>query len=99
MSNPSDIPGGLADRNFHAVLPISDGVVTIRAMSDGDAEAYAAGTNDALVKHFAHLPLENYTPQIVRDMLQGATADGLPRRPRAPSFRGPWPPPLIASTR
>lgn len=66
-----------ADRDFLAVLPISDGVVTIRTMSDSDAEAYAAGTNDASVKRFAHLPLEVYTPQIVRDMIQGAIADGL----------------------
>ncbi len=77
MSNQNDTLGGLADRNFLAVLPISDGVVTIRAMSDADAEAYAAGTNDASVKHFAHLPLDEYTPQIVRDMIRGAIADGL----------------------
>lgn len=77
MSNQNDTHGGLADRNFLAVLPISDGVVTIRAMSDADAEAYAAGTNDASVKHFAHLPLDEYTPQIVRDMIRGAIADGL----------------------
>src|SRR5690606_5893206 len=77
MSNQKDTLGGLADRNFLAVLPISDGVVTIRAMSDADAEAYAAGTNDASVKHFAHLPLDKYTPQIVRDMIRGAIADGL----------------------
>ncbi|MDG3580634.1 GNAT family protein [Rhizobium sp. YJ-22] len=77
MVNLSDTPGGSADRDFLAVLPISDGVVTIRAMSDVDAEAYAAGTNDALVKRFAHLPLEKYTPQIVRELIQGAIADGL----------------------
>ncbi|WP_435655994.1 GNAT family N-acetyltransferase [Brucella pituitosa] len=77
MSNPDDTLGRLADQNFLTVLPISDGVMTIRPMSDADAEAYAAGTNDALVKRFAHLPLDEYTPQIVRDMIQGAIADGL----------------------
>ncbi|MBV2142971.1 GNAT family N-acetyltransferase [Falsochrobactrum sp. TDYN1] len=77
MGNPKGALDLSADRDFLSVLPISDGLVTIRAMSDADAEAYAAGTNDALVKHFAHLPLEEYTPQIVRDMIQGAIADGL----------------------
>jgi ribosomal-protein-alanine N-acetyltransferase len=77
MSNLIDTLGGLADRSFLTVLPISDGVVKIRAMSDADAEAYVAGTNDALVKRFAHLPLEEYTPQIVRNMIQGAIAEGL----------------------
>src|SRR5690606_8423425 len=53
------------------------GEMTIRAMSDAVAEAYAAWTNDASVKHFAHLPLDEYTPQIVRDMIRGVIADGL----------------------
>ncbi|SIT77879.1 GNAT family N-acetyltransferase [Pontibaca methylaminivorans] len=77
MSNPNDALGSSVDRSFLAVLPISDGVVTIRAMSDADAEAYATGTTDALVRQFAHLPLTEYTPQIVRDMIQGVIADGL----------------------
>lgn len=77
MSNPNDALGSSIDRSFFAVLPISDGVVTIRAMSDTDAEAYATGTTDALVRQFAHLPLAEYTPQIVRDMIQGVIADGL----------------------
>lgn len=77
MSNPNDTGGGSTDRNFITVLPISDEAVIVRAMSDADAEAYAAGTDDALVKRFAHLPLEEYTPQIVRDMIRGAIAEGL----------------------
>lgn len=77
MSSPDDSRDGSAERNFLAVLPISDDVVTVRAMSDTDAEAYAAGANDALVRHFAHLPLDEYTPQIVRSMMRGAIADGL----------------------
>ncbi|KAB2803096.1 GNAT family N-acetyltransferase [Brucella anthropi] len=68
---------GSAYRNFLAILPISDGMVTIRAMSDEDAEAYAAGADDALVKRFAHLPLEKYSPQIVRDLIRGVIGDGL----------------------
>lgn len=63
--------------DFLSAVPVSDGVVTIRVMSDDDAIAYAAGANDDLVKRFAHLPLEEYTPQIVRDLMRGAIADGL----------------------
>ncbi|WP_294924939.1 GNAT family protein [uncultured Paracoccus sp.] len=77
MSNPDDTTGAAASRNFLAVLPVSDGTVTIRAMSDADAAGYAAGTGDDMVRRFAHLPLVEYTPQIVRDMIRGAIADGL----------------------
>lgn len=63
--------------DFLAVLPVSDGIVTIRAMVARDAEAYASGTEDALVKRFAHLPLDRYTPQIVHTMIDGVMADGL----------------------
>ena len=64
-------------RGFPAVLPVSDGIVTIRTMVARDAEAYAAGTENALVKRFAHLPLDCYTPQIVRALIDGVVADGL----------------------
>ena len=73
----NDVLGKLPHRDFLAVLPVSDGIVTIRTMSAEDAEAYAAGTEDALVKRFAHLPLDTYTPQIVRTMIDGVIADGL----------------------
>ena len=77
MDDQSDNLSGSAYRNFLAVLPISDGVVTIRAMSDEDAEAYAAGTGDALVRRFAHLPLEKYSPQIVRELIHSVIGAGL----------------------
>lgn len=77
ISNPNNLIEALVEKDFLAILPLSDGVVTLRVMSLADAEAYAVGTNDASVKRFAHLPLPEYTPQIVRDMLQGAIADGL----------------------
>ena len=63
--------------DFLAVLPVSDGIVTIRTMVARDAEAYAAGTEDALVKRFAHLPLDRYTPQIARNLIDGVVADSL----------------------
>ncbi|SEI03552.1 Protein N-acetyltransferase, RimJ/RimL family [Rheinheimera pacifica] len=65
------------EKDFTTAVPISDGVVTIRLMSDIDADAYAAGADDALVKRFAHLPLEKYTPQVVRNMIRGVIADRL----------------------
>lgn len=65
------------EKDFTTAVPISDGVVTIRLMFDVDADAYAAGADDALVKRFAHLPLEKYTPQVVSDMIQGVITDGL----------------------
>lgn len=65
------------EKDFTTAVPISDGVVTIRLMSDLDADAYATGADDALVKRFAHLPLGKYTPQVVRDMIRGVIADGL----------------------
>ena len=77
MAETDDGPGAPATRDFRAVLPVTDGMVTIRTMSAADAEAYAAGTEDVLVKRFAHLPLDTYTPQIVRTMIDGAVAEGL----------------------
>lgn len=76
MDKPKRSPEKSAG-NFLDALPIADGVVAIRIMSDADAQAYAGGTEDAQVKRFAHLPLEQYTQQIVRDMIQGVIADGL----------------------
>lgn len=64
-------------RDFLAALPVSDGTVAIRALSAEDADAYAAGTEDVWVKRFAHLPLDEYTPEIVHTLLKGAIADGL----------------------
>lgn len=76
--NKTDTISYIAPKHdFMSALPISDGNVTIRTMSLADAEAYATGTDDSLVKRFAHLPLENYTPQIVSGMIEGAIAEGL----------------------
>ena len=77
MTRRNGVPGGQTHRDFRAVLPVSDDVVKIRTMSAKDAEAYASGTEDALVKRFAHLPLDTYTPQIVRALIDGVIADGL----------------------
>lgn len=46
-------------------------------MQHSDAQAYAAGTTDAAVKRFAHLPLAHYTAELVSEMIDGVIADGL----------------------
>ncbi|WP_343805804.1 GNAT family protein [Paenochrobactrum glaciei] len=58
-------------------LPVSNAQLSLRAMKQADAAAYAAGTMDAAVKQFGHLPLEHYTPEIVSEMIYGSIADGL----------------------
>lgn len=60
-------------------LPVSNAQLSLRAMKQADAAAYAAGTMDAAVKQFGHLPLEHYTPEIVSEMIDGSITDGLRR--------------------
>ena len=61
---------------IRAGLPVEDGRVRIRAMTPADADAYAAGTTDADVRAFAHLPEPEYTPESVLRMLDTAIVDG-----------------------
>lgn len=56
---------------------ITDDTVTVRPLADRDAEAFAAGSRDPEVRRFAHLPLSEYTPEIVRDQIRGVIADGV----------------------
>lgn len=63
--------------DLRRALPASDGTITVRAMISADAQSYAAGTCDSQVKLYAHLPLDHYTPQIVRDMIDGVIEDSL----------------------
>ncbi|TDD47934.1 GNAT family N-acetyltransferase [Saccharopolyspora elongata] len=56
---------------------LTDGTVTVRHLTDGDAEDFAAATADAAVRRFAHLPSPHYTPQLVREQIRGVIADGL----------------------
>ena len=77
MAGLNDTHGAGATCDFLAALPVSDGMVSIRPMSAEDAAAYAAGTDDELVQRYAHLPLKQYTPELVRDLIDGVIADGL----------------------
>ncbi|WKG02174.1 GNAT family N-acetyltransferase [Mycolicibacterium sp. HK-90] len=62
----------IADR-----LPEDDGDVRVRQLRHGDAEAFAAGTKDAGVRRYGHLPLADYSPDIVREQIDGVIAQGL----------------------
>ncbi|SDW92678.1 Protein N-acetyltransferase, RimJ/RimL family [Saccharopolyspora shandongensis] len=56
---------------------LTDTVIAIRHLADRDAEPFAAGTTDAAVRRFAHLPTPHYTAEIVREQIRGVIADGL----------------------
>ena len=64
-------------RSIDAQLPSAEGDVLVRRLTYADAEPFAAGTEDAAVREFAHLPLPEYTPRVVRDQIDGVIADGL----------------------
>ncbi|MGV0717560.1 GNAT family N-acetyltransferase [Mycolicibacterium sp. XJ662] len=65
-------PRTLADR-----LPRTEGDVTVRRLRHDDAQAFAAGTQDPAVRRYGHLPLAEYSPQTVREQIDGVIADGL----------------------
>lgn len=58
-------------------LPRSADDVCVRRLRYDDADAFAAGTKDADVQRYGHLPLTEYTPEVVRDQIDGVIAQGL----------------------
>lgn len=60
-------------------LPITSSTVTIRPLATRDAAAYAAGSQDAAVRQFAHLPEPEYTTDSVRAMVSDAVEPGIAR--------------------
>lgn len=58
-------------------LPRGEGNVTVRRLHHGDAHSFAAGTEDAAVRRFGHLPLREYSAEIVREQIDGVIARGL----------------------
>ncbi len=58
-------------------LPVTHDGVLLCPLAEADAEAYAAGTKDPAVRHYAHLPLPEYTPETVRDLARGEVRKGL----------------------
>lgn len=58
-------------------LPVRAAGVVVRRLRDEDAEAFAQGTKDPAVQQYGQLPLQHYTPEIVREQIDGVIADGL----------------------
>lgn len=58
-------------------LPRGVDDVIVRRLTHRDADAFATGTADAAVRQHAHLPLTDYTPEIVREQIDGVIDDGL----------------------
>src|SRR5690606_29145807 len=70
-----DVQGGTMTVSAH--LPIGAGDIVVRRLRHEDAEAFALGTEDPAVREYGHLPLSEYTPEIVRDQIDGVIAEGL----------------------
>ena len=62
---------------MHDELPCTEGRVRIRALGYGDAAAFARGSRDEAVRRHGHLPLPEYTEDIVREQIDGVIAEGL----------------------
>lgn len=58
-------------------LPRREGNAIVRRLEYADAEAYAIGTKDDAVRRYGHLPLAEYSPQIVKGQIDCEIADGL----------------------
>lgn len=61
------------------LLPLTTARVCLRPLRHDDAVAYAEGTDDSLVREFAHLPAAQYTPESVRMMIEELTDPALER--------------------
>ena len=59
------------------LLPRAEGDVVVRRLMHRDAELYASGTKDAAVRRYGHLPLDDYTPEIVSAQIDGVNMAGL----------------------
>lgn len=60
-------------------LPLTNEVARLRQLTHPDAAAYAAGTEDAAVRAYAHLPAPEYTTESVIEMIDGEVGRGLER--------------------
>jgi len=63
--------------SFLTVLPCIEADVRVRPLKYEDATAFAEGTRDEAVRRFGHLPLSEYTPEVVREQIDGVIAAGL----------------------
>lgn len=51
------------------LLPREQGTIRLLRLDTKDAEDYAEGAEDDLVKQFGHLPFDRYTPEVVRQQI------------------------------
>src|SRR5690625_3384594 len=68
--------GSMLDQDL---LPLTNRRARIRPLRHADAEVYAAGTEDPLVRQFAHLPEDRYTSASVRAVIDQVAAPALDR--------------------
>jgi len=62
-----------------SLLPIGDGVRSLRPLAVQDAERFLAGTQDPLVQQFGHLPERDYTAESVHSLAEHDVPNGLAR--------------------
>jgi RimJ/RimL family protein N-acetyltransferase len=62
-----------------SLLPLSAEHVRLRQLEARDAEAFAGGSFDPLVREYGHLPQPNYTTESVLEMIRKEANPGLER--------------------
>lgn len=58
-------------------LPCTADDVRVRRIGYDDADAFTRGTDDEAVRKYGHLPVPKYTPEIVREQIDGVIEQGL----------------------
>ena len=61
------------------LLPLRNERAVLRPLDGDDATAFARGTEDPLVRRYAHLPAPSYTPTSTAAMIRGEAREGLQR--------------------
>ena len=61
------------------LLPITDGVRSLRLLAQQDADRYLAGTQDPLVQQFGHLPEAEYSHASIQHLAETQAPAGLER--------------------
>lgn len=62
-----------------SLLPMSDGIRSLRPLAAKDAERFVEGAQDPLVEQFGHLPEPDYSPESVKRLANREVPAGLER--------------------